>query len=334
MAGDRGDNGIVGLLGVDFEYPDEDILGDHKYQNDRNQTQYQPIYNLKNGTLRVLSLTSTSDENLQTLANDLIRFAMLLGGFGKSWRRIDHRLFYKSYTKSKPTIGCHWQFARGSESFYLPINTLEDVGKFIDRVCQNLQTWASGQINLGNTKASDWREAWHRYNNRSGVEVWGRMTEDDRSFYEGVLERIVDKWKTRNGFPRKGDRFHKRDFIDNIVNQSKLNKTKTTWNNTRNILQSFNFWCSHRNSLIHGAQGISKQRLKEVWEQRNQSNDANACRSDKILENMEAILRNDLKLLKQEEFQKFVGEDADYYIYSAVRSYAIEQLEQFEKSSN
>ncbi len=197
-ANDRGDNGIVGLLGVDFESPDGDILGVHTYKNDR--TQSQPIYNLKNGTLRVLSLTSTPDENLQTLASDLIQFAMLLGGFGKSWRRIDHLEFYNSYTKRKPTIGCHWQFSSGSESFYLPINTLEDVGKFIDRVCHNLQTWASGQINLGNTTASHWREAWHRYDNRSGVEVWGRMTEDDRSkaihWFHGKYNRANSIYKS------------------------------------------------------------------------------------------------------------------------------------------
>ena len=46
-------------------------------------------------------------------------FAMLLGGFGKSWRRADHRLFFPEYYPNffndtgedrKPLIGCHWQW--------------------------------------------------------------------------------------------------------------------------------------------------------------------------------------------------------------------------------
>lgn len=179
-ASDRGENAIVGLLGIDFEYPNEEILGVHTYK-DRDRTQSQPIYNLENGTLRVVSMAAKPDPQLQTLAKDLVQFAMLLGGFGKSWRRIDHLEFYNSYTKRKPTIGCHWEFAPGSESFYLPVHSVEDVGKFIDRVCQNLRTWASKQMNLGTTKASHWREAWHHHNNGQGVEVWGRITNDDRS---------------------------------------------------------------------------------------------------------------------------------------------------------
>jgi len=36
----------------------------------------------------------------------LLRFAYLMGGFGKSWRRVWHDTFYPSYQKFP--IGCHW----------------------------------------------------------------------------------------------------------------------------------------------------------------------------------------------------------------------------------
>lgn len=154
------------------------------------------------------------------------------------------------------------------------------------------------------------------------------------SFYEGVLERIVDNWGARNGFPERGNRFNKRNFIENLVTNRQQPEEIIAWEDILNRLKSFDFWCSYRNKLIHGANGISKQRLQEVWEQRNlnDNNDEIACQRDEIIENMAAILRNDLRLVQQEYFQKFVGEDADYYIYSAVRSFAIEQLEKLEKS--
>lgn len=46
---------------------------------------------------------------LKALITALTQFAMLMGGFGKSWRRSDHRKFFKSYTRHQ--IGCHWEWA-------------------------------------------------------------------------------------------------------------------------------------------------------------------------------------------------------------------------------
>jgi len=51
----------------------------------------------------------------------------------------------------------------------------------------------------------------------------------------------------------------------------------------------------------------------------------NACAPRKILGVMEQILDSDFNLLPNNKHQKYVGGD-DYYIYSAVRSWAIAQL--------
>lgn len=185
----NGKNAIQGLLRVRFEGDLEKAIGLHEYipkskpgENRSPTPQYAPVYNLDRGVLRILladpNITEEHRQKLTELTAALIRFTMLLGGFGKSWRRIDHRLFAPNYTKHKPPIGCHWEFAPASESLYLPIHTLQDVTRFIDSVRDCIQSWADYRgVQLGNAIAERWREAWHPDNNSGcGVQVWGRIS--------------------------------------------------------------------------------------------------------------------------------------------------------------
>jgi CRISPR-associated protein Cmr6 len=76
-----------------------------------------PIYNLEHGILDILAMGKIKDKrkgNLEKFLKKLLQFSLLLGGFGKSWRRIDHRLFFNDYLEDgdKPMIGCHWEFIR------------------------------------------------------------------------------------------------------------------------------------------------------------------------------------------------------------------------------
>ena len=91
--------------------------------------------------------STEQQEALTKLVKALTRFAMLLGGFGKSWRRADHRLFFPEYYKGgnegrKPLIGCHWQWS-GERSLRLdiPVRKLEAVSSFIEEVCQTAANW-------------------------------------------------------------------------------------------------------------------------------------------------------------------------------------------------
>ncbi|MDA0867396.1 MAG: hypothetical protein O2890_13505, partial [Cyanobacteria bacterium] len=76
----------------------------------------------KNGQFDLLYIKEMKPELAEFLLS-LVRFSMLLGGFGKSWRRIHHDLFHKSYfnKNDKPMIGCHWEFANQSKDLYIPV---------------------------------------------------------------------------------------------------------------------------------------------------------------------------------------------------------------------
>lgn len=50
---------------------------------------------------------------MANLVASLHALVFCLGGFGRSWRRADHFIFYPDYyrqNEDKPAIGCHWQW--------------------------------------------------------------------------------------------------------------------------------------------------------------------------------------------------------------------------------
>ena len=75
-------------------------------------------------------------QKLQTLIEKLTQFAMLLGGFGKSWRRADHRKFYPEYKKH--LIGCHWQWVEDSNN---PVTSLNDAKTLIQETLTAAKEW-------------------------------------------------------------------------------------------------------------------------------------------------------------------------------------------------
>lgn len=171
--GFSGKNSIVGLLGVAFNGNVE--IDEYRYNNN-----YIPVYELENGTLNLLCMRPIDDEykkELGALAFKLVQFSMLLGGFGKSWRRVDHRLFLPDYLKNnrKPMIGCHWKFTERAEKLYIPTNKIENISKFLASVQDKISNWVIAHDKKPSTTISNWREAW-----RPGkVQVWGRVAEDD-----------------------------------------------------------------------------------------------------------------------------------------------------------
>jgi CRISPR-associated protein Cmr6 len=131
-------------------------------------------------------------KQLKKFVNQLIKIALLLGGFGKSWRRVDHHRFYRDYFKSndKPAIGCHWEFTEISENLYITAATddLQNIAKFLGDIQQNVVNWLRENFDWlkknideldencidPNNYVSHWREVWHP----SKVEVWGRIARD------------------------------------------------------------------------------------------------------------------------------------------------------------
>jgi CRISPR-associated protein Cmr6 len=125
-----------------------------KMPNDeKNETTYHA-----EGILH-LSIDSTHPEARpeqdMPFALQLLRFAYIMGGFGKSWRRVWHHQFYPGYYQqgaNKYPIGCHW-VSPDIES----LSTSEELREFLNelhrRCCDRLRSRATHPL--------PWRESWH-----------------------------------------------------------------------------------------------------------------------------------------------------------------------------
>ncbi|WP_448597400.1 RAMP superfamily protein [Thermoleptolyngbya sp.] len=117
------------------------------------------------------AVSTEEQEALKDLITGLSRFAMLLGGFGKSWRRADHRLFLEDYEDH--LIGCHWQWA-GVRSLVVDnkVRKLSEVAGLINDTQSKVGAWLAlkGHTVHPDQYAIAWREAWHP----DKVQVWGR----------------------------------------------------------------------------------------------------------------------------------------------------------------
>jgi len=167
----------VGLLSMNFHETSLDI-------EDFGRGSYAvPSYNVE-GSLNWLltpqkpKFPDAERQALQNLIKALTRFAVLLGGFGKSWRRADHRLFFPEYYETeniKPLIGCHWQWGERSLLPDVRVRKLEQVGQFIDEVRQVAIDWMKLKgYNFNPNNYAYWRESWHP----ETLQVWGRLANE------------------------------------------------------------------------------------------------------------------------------------------------------------
>lgn len=85
----------------------------------------------------------------------VLKFAFVMGGFGKSWRRASHQLFHRTYTKFE--IGCHWQFPSVGDLNWLGIKSSNDLAKFL----QSLHDICKQKFEPNQIGHQSWREAWH-----------------------------------------------------------------------------------------------------------------------------------------------------------------------------
>jgi CRISPR-associated protein Cmr6 len=163
-------NSIVGLLGIDFDFNPQTI------RFEKNQQFYQ----IQDSQLNIICMhRQIDDKNRKQLletAEALIKFTIMFGGFGKSWRRICHQKFFKSYfdNPEKQVIGCHWEFV--DNSLYYPVNDLKDIAKFINHTRQVIRGWID-QNKRVNDGVETWREAWYQ----PKVQIWGRLAENGQS---------------------------------------------------------------------------------------------------------------------------------------------------------
>ncbi|WYL98048.1 MAG: hypothetical protein HEQ35_28205 [Gloeotrichia echinulata IR180] len=173
--GFAGKNGaVVGELGIAFNAVDLEM---DAYPYGKNT---MPTYELNAGTLNILSMGDISTEykkELKNLATQILRFSLLLGGFGKSWRRIDHRIFFPEYlaNNNRPMIGCHWQFTQQSNKYYFPVNNLNHITNILNDVQKTVNDWLKLKGKTSSKQITSWRESFHPQK----VQVWGRIAADE-----------------------------------------------------------------------------------------------------------------------------------------------------------
>lgn len=173
----RGEEATVGLLGISFSAPDLEI---EEWRSPANRNNVAPIYETGSATLDILlmksDLTPDQQDELKQFTVRLLKFSMLLGGFGKSWRRAYHPTFLPNYERQM--IGCHWEFTKRSYGLYIPFNdSLSTISQFLDSFHSKARefSWLQG-MKLPANLTPGIREAWHKEN----VQVWGRLAEDEQ----------------------------------------------------------------------------------------------------------------------------------------------------------
>ncbi|MBE9030845.1 RAMP superfamily protein [filamentous cyanobacterium LEGE 11480] len=172
FGGVRG-KGTVGLVILQFQTSklSMDMFGSGSYA--------QPTYEVEGQLSWLLAKKVDGDlATLKRLIGKLTQFAMVLGGFGKSWRRADHRLFFDEYYEDgyKGLIGCHWQWT--DPRYWIQdvqVHRIRDFHVLIDRTQQAAIAWMATQgVKPQTVQRPFLREAWHPQN----VQVWGRMAAD------------------------------------------------------------------------------------------------------------------------------------------------------------
>ena len=219
----------VGLLRVVFVPDSSDVL----VFDEKHETAYEVTGNLIWTLFPELTQEDQKkiNECLKNLVKKLTQFAMLLGGFGKSWRRADHKIFYPEYKDH--SIGCHWQWVNSDDNPIQVLNNekevLQEAAKLIQETVFAVQEWinlrfSNSQISASNSqqscqltsqekrmeklgvilksvqekrklqpaKTQDWREAWHKDN----VQVWGRIAKNKGD--SQVIPWLHDSQRTRS----------------------------------------------------------------------------------------------------------------------------------------
>jgi CRISPR-associated protein Cmr6 len=213
----------VGLLGMAFEPDPESLKWDFVNGSDAYEITGKLIW----------TLTGKLDKpehrlELVTLIEKLTQFAMLLGGFGKSWRRADHRIFHPRYNNH--LIGCHWYWVDDDNK---PQEISDDVAigyarKLIKETLDAAEKWmkqkgfeikhppitaqsptptpASNQdpsnkllLNkpiLKKSQKSEWREAWQS----DRVQVWGRIAKHSED--SKIVPLLHSRQQSGNQSPR------------------------------------------------------------------------------------------------------------------------------------
>jgi CRISPR-associated protein Cmr6 len=133
-----------------------------------------PIYQAT-GTLRL-----AVEQSDLIFCNQLITFAFVMGGWGKSWRRAWHKGpiqwhpgFMPSYESR--AIGCHWEWLDSEDIERPKLETLDDLKQFLSRV----QKACKRYLNVSSEGSLRWKETW----NPNRLAVYAALTTDSKAIH-------------------------------------------------------------------------------------------------------------------------------------------------------
>jgi CRISPR-associated protein Cmr6 len=138
---------------------------------------------------------SEESENLRLLLVALHGLVMTLGGFGKSWRRIDHQFFGSSLQGgyNKAPIGCHWQWLKRKElPDILQLNSQAGIKQLLNTARQCVQK------RLG-TQSSNASAPWQEVVHPERMLIWTREAKDISD--SKAMEWLHAKHKDSHGLP-------------------------------------------------------------------------------------------------------------------------------------
>ena len=102
----------------------------------------------------------TKEKSDEFFIRQILKFAFVMGGFGKSWRRTSHEIFYKDYVNRKFEIGCYWELLASTsiKGIDIDIKSIESLKQFIEELHKFCKE-RFGANPANHQKA--WRESWH-----------------------------------------------------------------------------------------------------------------------------------------------------------------------------
>jgi CRISPR-associated protein Cmr6 len=111
---------------------------------------------------------------LAELLSALHGLTMSLGGFGRGWRRPDHRIFYQGYDKTP--IGCHWQW-RDASSLppFIHVQSQDDLARLLQTSQRLARRWLDATRQATGDPAP-WRELIHP----TQMNIWTRQATDPK----------------------------------------------------------------------------------------------------------------------------------------------------------
>lgn len=163
----RQDGGLQRAL-LDSAFTDSIVKVDDNWGRGNMEASVYAVSGTLQWRLTKNNLTEDRREALSSLLASIHALAFSLGGFGRGWRRPDHRIFYPDYytnPEPKPPIGCHWQWSEAENLSKHPnwaVNSKADLEKLIKTARFQAREWLRLNHKIQPSKqCASWREILH-----------------------------------------------------------------------------------------------------------------------------------------------------------------------------